>query len=148
MRPSWSLSNSTRRARTGNRTRIICLEGRCAGRYTTRTKAKRCVSDYAILAYKSFPSDSNRQPADYETAALPLRQRSLLGTAGIEPASSAYKTGALPLDEVPKSGNSRDRTCGLLVNGRTLCQLSYTPKVEVNGIAPLTFRVSDGCSAY
>ena len=39
MRPSWSLSNSTRRARTGNRTRIICLEGRCAGRYTTRTKA-------------------------------------------------------------------------------------------------------------
>ena len=29
----------TRKARTGNRTRIICLEGRCAGRYTTRTKA-------------------------------------------------------------------------------------------------------------
>ena len=25
------------------------------------------------------------------------------------------------------SGNSRDRTCGLPVNGRTLCQLSYEP---------------------
>ena len=34
-----------------------------------------------------FPSDSNRQPADYETAALPLRQRSMIGAAGIEPAT-------------------------------------------------------------
>ena len=30
-----------------------------------------------------------------------------------------------------KSGNSRDRTCGLPVNGRTLCHLSYEPKAYV-----------------
>ena len=53
--------------------------------------------------HKSFPSGArcpvdvgfapteaerrpNRQPADYETAALPLRQRSMIGAAGIEPA--------------------------------------------------------------
>ena len=79
MRPSWSLSISTRRARTGNRTRIICLEGRCAGRYTTRTKAKRCVSDYAILAYKSFPSDSNRASASQaqRAAITPRSQKQL-----------------------------------------------------------------------
>ena len=76
----------------------------------TRTRkfalAERCVANYAILAYESFPSDSNRQPADYETAALPLRQRSFIGAAGIEPASSAYKTGALPLDEAPETGTA------------------------------------------
>ena len=118
MRLKWYSVPLTRQARTGNRTRIICLEGRCACRYTTRTKAsngtrtrksalaERRVANYAILAYESFPSDSNRQPADYETAALPLRQRSLIGAAGIEPASSAYKTGALPLDEAPEAGTA------------------------------------------
>ena len=70
---------------------------------------------------KSFPSDSNRQPADYETAALPLRQRSMIGAAGIEPASSAYKTGALPLDEAPEAGTA--------------------------GIEPATFRLTAGRSA-
>ena len=66
MRLEWYSVPLTREARTGNRTRIICLEGRCAGRYTTRTKAsngtrtrksalaERCVANYAILA-KELP---------------------------------------------------------------------------------------------
>ena len=99
----------------------------------TPLRQSGALADYAIPAYKSFPSDSNQQPADYKSAALPLRKRSKIGAAGIEPTSAVYKTAALPLDEAPLktdiflSGNSRDRTCGLPVNGRTLCQLSYEP---------------------
>ena len=51
-----------------------------------------------------------------------LRQRSMIGAAGIEPAYTAYKTGALPLDEAPESGNSRIRTCDHSVNSRQLCR--------------------------
>ena len=61
----------------------------------------RPLANYAIPAYKSFPSDSNQQPADYKSAALPLRQRSKIGAEGIEPTSTVYKTAALPLDEAP-----------------------------------------------
>ena len=39
MRLEWYSVPLTREARTGNRTRIICLEGRCAGHYTTFSKA-------------------------------------------------------------------------------------------------------------
>ena len=99
----------------------------------------------------SFPLDSNQQQADYKSDALPLRQRSMLGAEGIEPTLAVYKTAALPLDEAPlktdiffkreqqvarRPGDvgsattgveRRHRTCGLPVNGRTLCQLSYEP---------------------
>ena len=51
-----------------------------------------------------------------------LRQRSMIGAAGIEPAYTAYKTGALPLDEAPERGNSRIRTCDHSVNSRQLCR--------------------------
>ena len=65
------------------------------------------LANYAIPAYKSFPVGNvskltwNQQPADYKSAALPLRQRSMIGAAGIEPTSTVYKTAALPLDEAP-----------------------------------------------
>ena len=73
----------------------------------------------------------------------------MIGAEGIEPTSTVYKTAALPLDEAPlktffereqqvarRPGDvgsattgveRRHRTCGLPVNGRTLCQLSYEP---------------------
>ena len=35
----------------------------------------------------------------------------MIGAAGIEPASTAYKTGALPLDEAPESGNNMFPGC-------------------------------------
>ena len=67
----------------------------------TPLRQSGALANYAIPAYKSFPSDSNQQPADYKSAALPLRQRSMIGAAGIEPTSTVYKTAALPLDEAP-----------------------------------------------
>ena len=67
----------------------------------TPLRQSGALADYAIPAYKSFPSDSNQQPADYKSAALPLRQRSMIGAEGIEPTSTVYKTAALPLDEAP-----------------------------------------------
>ena len=57
----------------------------------TPLRQSGALANYAIPAYKSFPVGnvskltSNRQPADYETAALPLRQRSMIGAEGIEP---------------------------------------------------------------
>ena len=76
-------------------------------RYLHKKASRRApgASD-ACLAPTEAERRSNRQPADYETAALPLRQRSMIGAAGIEPASSAYKTGALPLDEAPETGTA------------------------------------------
>ena len=67
----------------------------------TPLRQSGALADYAIPAYKSFPSDSNQQPADYKSAALPLRKRSKIGAAGIEPTSTVYKTAVLPLDEAP-----------------------------------------------
>ena len=67
----------------------------------TPLRQSGALANYAIPAYKSFPSDSNQQPADYKSAALPLRQRSMIGAEGIEPTSTVYKTAALPLDEAP-----------------------------------------------
>ena len=49
----------------------------------------------------SFMSESNQQPADYKSAALPLSQWSLFG------------------------GNNRDRTCDPLLVRQMLSQLSY-----------------------
>ena len=64
---------------------------------------KSPVLALVLYRHKSFPSDLNRQPADYETAALPVAPE--------------------------KHGRScRNRTCGLPVNSRTLCQLSYAPQ--------------------
>ena len=91
--------------------------------------------------------DSNRHITPYEGAALPIgpfcnssgyRSRTCylrlmrpavvflsthpqIGAAGIEPASSAYKTGALPLDEAPQTGTA--------------------------GIEPAAFRLTAGRSA-
>ena len=67
----------------------------------TPLRQSGALADYAIPAYKSFPSDSNQQPDDYKSAVLPLRKRSKIGAAGIEPTSTVYKTAALPLDEAP-----------------------------------------------
>ena len=96
--------------------------------------------------YKSFPVGnvskltSNRQPADSSnsriaTAALPLRQRSMIGAEGDRKQSFGLYIGCASdscltfrrssIDYM--RGNSRDRTCGLPVNGRTLCHLSYEP---------------------
>ena len=56
-------------------------------RYLHKKASRRApgASD-ACLAPTEAERRSNRQPADYETAALPLRQRSKVGAAGIEPA--------------------------------------------------------------
>ena len=73
----------------------------------TPLRQSGALANYAIPAYKSFPVGIvskltwNQQPADYKSAALPLRQRSMIGAAGIEPTSTVYKTAALPLDEAP-----------------------------------------------
>ena len=73
----------------------------------TPLRQSGALANYAIPAYKSFPVGNvskltwNQQPADYKSAALPLRQRSMIGAAGIEPTSTVYKTAALPLDEAP-----------------------------------------------
>ena len=67
----------------------------------TPLRQSGALANYAIPAYKSFPSDSNQQPADYKSAALPLRQISMIGAEGTEPTSTVYKTAALPLDEAP-----------------------------------------------
>ena len=65
----------------------------------------------------SFMSESNQQPADYKSAALPLSQWSLFG------------------------GNNRDRTCDPLLVRQMLSQLSYASiifkMVTPRGIEPL-----------
>ena len=55
----------------------------------------------------SFMSESNQQPADYKSAALPLSQWSLFG------------------------GNNRDRTCDPLLVRQMLSQLSYASIINL-----------------
>ena len=129
----------------------------------TPLRQSGALANYAIPAYKSFPVGnvskltSNRQPADYETAALPLRQRSKIGAEGYRKQFFELYIGCAS-DSCPAIGRSsiengyffkweqqvarrpgdvgsattgverRHRACGLPVNGRTLCQLSYEPK--------------------
>ena len=47
------------------------------------------------LFLQSLPSDSNRQPSDYETDALPIAPERLKSVTGIEPVSSAWKAEVL-----------------------------------------------------
>ena len=44
--------------------------------------------------------------------------RSIIGAAGIEPALTAYKTGALPLDEAPEAGTAGLEPAALCLTGR------------------------------
>ena len=55
----------------------------------------------------SFMSESNQQPADYKSAALPLSQWSVFG------------------------GNNRDRTCDPLLVRQMLSQLSYASIITI-----------------
>ena len=89
-------------------------------------------------------SESNQQPADYKSAALPLSQWSKLKwrlRRGSNPRPPAWQAGTLTnwATEPYDGGNNRDRTCDPLLVRQMLSQLSYASIIMVTprGIEPL-----------
>ena len=96
------------------------------------------------MEFWSFMSESNQQPADYKSAALPLSQWSKLKwrlRRGSNPRPPAWQAGTLTnwATEPYDGGNNRDRTCDPLLVRQMLSQLSYASIIMVTprGIEPL-----------
>lgn len=112
-----------------------------------RTSIRSFGDSYAAIApwaYEGGRRESNPQPADPHSAALPIKLRPQYHRWGSNPWPSAYEADALPA-KLRWSPEGWNRTTGPPHIRRTLCLLSYFRKLAPPaGFEPAIFRATAG----